>query len=479
MLNGTILERPFEQVKSFFLPCRFIIIVAVLGLLIRLLVAPFSSWTYDVYPYYSATVGSLSGQGIYGQAMYSYPPLYQIVTYPLMYLLSLFADPSTFGTFQPSMVNVGHTTKMLVPFVTSPAFNIMIKLPLIVADLLVGYFIYHIVKHYGDEIWAKRAFILWVLNPLVIVIGSMMGQFDVLAALMTVAALYFAIKQKYFLVGLLLGLGTLFKVYPIFIFVFYFVLILAINYQKKSPWLSKQGRVHIFSLVIGGAVSLVTVLPFFVNSESFLDVIFRRTDYQQFGGASVWSLWNAFSNGQSPDVALPWLHIGTLIYLTIVGVAVVYAIWVARRIGRPGGVAAKEIVIGNMLLIGTMLVVQPLTNPQHLLWLLPFLLLYPAWGKAMEIKFISLSIIGVLFLFSLQSFYALFYPLAVYTGLADISTLNNNISLFFTSNSLVNHDTILGIVIFAALMVLLTTLLPARYDPIQWVQGRTRKEVGK
>lgn len=476
MLKGTPEGGPWEAIRRFFLPCRYVVVIAVIGLAVRLLVAPYSSWTYDVYPYYSATVGSLSGEGIYGQVMYSYPPLFQVVTYPLTLILSLFIDPGTFGSFQPSMIDVGNTTRILVPFVTSPAFNLAIKLPMIIGDLLVGLFIYQIIKNLGNEVWARRAFILWILNPLAIVTGSMMGQFDILPALMTVAALYFALKQKYFVVGLLLGMGTLFKVYPIFLLVFYFVLILAMNFQEKMPWISKKGTFHIISLVTGGVASLITVLPFFANSDNFLDVIFRRTDYQQFGGASIWSVWNYFTNGSSPDVTLPWLHIGLLTYIMILATATASAIWVARRVGRPGRTFTKDLIVGNMFLIAAMLVLQPLTNPQHLLWLLPFLILFPEMGGRMEMRFIGLSIVGVLFLLSLLSFYALLYPLAVYTGLMDIGVLNNNIYLFYTTSSSIPHTFILGVVSSSALALLLSTFLPKRYDPLQWIKGLSLKE---
>jgi hypothetical protein len=464
-----------DKTRSFLLPFKGIVLIGLIGLAIRLLIAPYTSWTYDVYPYYSAMVDSLSGLGIYGHVMYSYPPLYMVVSYPFTLFLSLFQDPSSFVMFQPSMVGAAQTTNMLVPYVTSPSFNLAIKAPMIIADLLAGLFIYLIVLELSGEVWAKRAFILWTLNPLVILTGSVMGQFDVLPALMTLVALYFAIRERYLLVGLALGLGTLLKIYPAFLLIFYLFVIIALNWRRTMPWISRKGARQLLELVVGGAVSLLAVLPFFITSGGFTELILRRTDYQQFGGVSVWSLWNVFSPKTSPDTAFPFLHITTLIYVAILVAAILMAIWTARTRGNDEVDIKKRIVKGNILVVAIILALQPLSNPQHLIWLLPLLLLLIPSDRSMELRFMALSIAGVIFLFSLQSFYALLYPLASFTSLVDISTLNQNIILYYTSTDPLHHTAILGVAIYSAMIFIYTMFLPSRYDPVAYLQKWYRK----
>lgn len=446
---------------------RGIAVIALVGLAIRFALAPFTSWTYDVYPYYSAMADSLSGLGIYGHVMYSYPPLFMVITYPFVLLLSLFQDPSGFVMFQPTMVGAAQATGMLVPYVTSPEFNLAIKFPLIIGDLLAGMIIFLIVRDLYGETWAKRAFVLWFLNPLVILTGSMMGQFDVLPALMTLAALYFAIRQKYLFAGFALGVGTLLKVYPVFLIFFYLTVIIVMNRKRTIPWISKHGGKQVVELLAGGAIALVTVLPFFIASGRFTELILRRTDYQQFGGISVWSLWNGLIPEISPDSAFPDLHLSTLIYIAILGASVLWAWWAVK--GRTGTDLHKRLIRGNLLFVATLLILQPLSNPQHLIWLIPLLLLVAPEGTRMEWRFAALSVLGVLFLSSLQSFYALFYPLASYVGLVEIETLNSNIVLYYNSADPLSHIFILSAVIFSATLFLYSIFLPAKYDPLSYL----------
>jgi preprotein translocase subunit SecY len=90
----------------------------------------------------------------------------------------------------------------------------------------------------------------------------------------------------------------------------------------------------------------------------------------------------------------------------------------------------------------------------------------------MELRFMALSVIGVLFLLSLQSFYALLYPAASFTGWFDISTLNANIFTYYNSNSLLNHVDVLSTVIFSGMIILFTVFLPSRYDLLTYIRRK-------
>ena len=94
----------------------------------------------------------------------------------------------------------------------------------------------------------------------------------------------------------------------------------------------------------------------------------------------------------------------------------------------------------------------------------------------MELRFMALSIAGVLFLLSLQSFNALLYPMASYTGIVDISTLNQNIYTYYTSTNPLNHNYVLGTVIFSAMLCLYTIFLPSKYDPMTYFRKKKSRE---
>jgi hypothetical protein len=299
-----------------------------------------------------------------------------------------------------------------------------------------------------------------------------MGQFDVLPALATLIAIYFALRQKYLLVGIALGFGTLLKVYPVFLFVFYISLIVFLNIKNQFPWISRNGFKQVFSLVAGGALSLVAILPFILESGSFTDFILRRTDYQQFGGVSIWSFWNLFSPGTSPDTTFPSLHITTLIYVAIFAVAILWAVWVVRSGDGTEKDRKWRLIKGNVFFIASLIILQPLTNPQHLIWLLPFLLLLIPNERWNELRFMAISILGSLFLISILSFNAFLYPLATFTGIVDVSTLNQNILQYYTSHSSLYHDYVLGMAIFSTTIFLYTIFLPRKYDPLDYLSRR-------
>ena len=87
----------------------------------------------------------------------------------------------------------------------------------------------------------------------------------------------------------------------------------------------------------------------------------------------------------------------------------------------------------------------------------------------MELRFLALSVAGALFLLSLLSFNAFLYPLASYTGLVDLTTLNHNVYLYYTSTTPLYHNYVLGFTIFSAMACLYTIFLPSRYDPFAYI----------
>ncbi len=88
----------------------------------------------------------------------------------------------------------------------------------------------------------------------------------------------------------------------------------------------------------------------------------------------------------------------------------------------------------------------------------------------------GLTIAGALFLVSILSFNAFLYPMASYTGLIDVGTLNQNIMLYYTSADPLSHTYVLGLVIFTGMVLLLTTFLPEKYDPMNYLRSRKKPE---
>ncbi|MFP4196421.1 MAG: hypothetical protein ACLFS6_02070 [Methanomassiliicoccales archaeon] len=443
-----------------------LLVLIVLGMGVRLILAPWTSWTFDMFPFYSASMDMLLGNGMYGHANFSYPPLFGMVMYPFVHLLSLFLDPALFGMVEHSMVGVSQTTKMITPLVTHPAFNLAVKLPLIIGDLILGLLLYRVVKEWKGEVWAKRTFILWFLNPLVIWISSVSGQFDVLPALLTLCALLLFIRRNYFLCGLTLGIAFLFKIYPVYLIVFYLAILLAwqIGARERPFWgyLRRTG-----SLITGSLVSLVVVIPALLQGGSMVEYVLRRTGTPSFGGLNLWFFVPGASEIDSPSVLAGLTTDITLLVIFMAVVAFVLTLLIVRWRGRWDMDWRGCLVWGNILVLASVLLLQPVTNPQHLLWILPFLLLGALWDGRMGRKLYALTVVGLIYFLVLQSFYAFLYPLAVYTPWVEIASLNESIRAFYLGGWLIPRAYLFILASFAGALVLVSLFLPRRYDIIE------------
>ncbi len=100
------------------------------------------------------------------------------------------------------------------------AYLLLLKLPYLIADITILY----ICRHLLSSVASKTRFTyLWLLNPISLYIVYMIGQFDNIPTLLTVIALLAFIRSKYFLTGLLLGLGAAFKTYPLLLLPIFFL----------------------------------------------------------------------------------------------------------------------------------------------------------------------------------------------------------------------------------------------------------------
>ncbi len=145
-------------------------------------------------------------------ASHSLVELYQagepLVDYPPLFLLQLVGLSKLYAHFVPSLE-------------ITPLQYALIKLPSVAADLATGVLIYLAVegierrtvgagrpRPYGLPLLAAG---LWLLNPAVIYVSSIWGQFDSLQTLGMMAALLAAARKRWGWSGIFLGLALLTK----------------------------------------------------------------------------------------------------------------------------------------------------------------------------------------------------------------------------------------------------------------------------
>ncbi|MDP3994465.1 MAG: glycosyltransferase family 87 protein [bacterium] len=243
--------------------------ILLIGIIVRLLLS-LTTYHSDVVPFDFA--GKVIAQGnivnfydylwelpkdhpyltVYPRNLFNYPPLVYFflggasrltvwMVNPQIHNNFLLNFPSTLGNVQLNLL------------------LLLLKLPYFVFDIALAYLLMGLFKDKKKKIWA---FGLWIFNPVNLYATYMIGQFDIIPAFLSVAALCLAYKQKDKInsaslipSAILLGLGAAFKIFPL-LFIVPLVLL-------KKDW---RGRIKIAATA--GITYLVTAFPF-IFSKGF------------------------------------------------------------------------------------------------------------------------------------------------------------------------------------------------------------------
>lgn len=425
-------KRPFRAIRPvlYRTPLSTLLLA---GLAVRLVLTPFTSWTHDVYPFYRAAVDTIGGLNPYLTSVYTYPPLFAYVLFPLNLLLGLLVGPEGFAQFVPFIAPTAEVTEGIVPRVTSPLFNLVLKLPLIAADLGVALVLLAWTSSTFGESRGRTAFLLWFFNPLVIWVTVLQGQFEVIPVFLTLTSAFLLLRRRYLFSGLALGLGVLFKVYPLFLILP--LVFLAAAWGRSHPRDSKPGHARglpswILFLLGNGIVFAALALPV-VFSTPFLEVtLFRRVQFTMVGGFQplfilTLDIWERLEFGRILLQSLPEFPYVILIVIPI-AISILAGIFVLRRthLGKNAARAEAAIAFLTVVPLVALYSALPLVQPQYLLWVLPFLILASAVWNRLYLTTIIISLAGLAFLIALQGVAVFLYPLAVFTSLIGIEAIH-------------------------------------------------------
>ena len=454
-------EGAMGKLRAFLCPAG-VAKVLILGLIVRLAIAPWTYCPFDTYPFYSASVDMLAGLGMYGHAVFSYPPGFGFVIYPFMLLLSLFMDPSLFAGFYPEMIGVGAATGLVNPIITAPAFNLALKLPIIIGDVLVASMLFLMVSEWKGEKAGRAAYVLWFLNPLAIWIGSVVGQFDVLAVLCTLLAVHFFIHHRYALVGMSIGAGALLKMYPAYLGVLFLAYVLL---SVGAAW--KERLRSVAAMAAGLAISVLPALPLLFTTPEMVDYVLRRAGSDSFGGINLWFFAPLFGNASSATTGGA-NFIESPLFIMLVGLALTLIVSITlARSGRP---LREGVITGSLLLLVIALLFRSLTNPQHLLWVIPFMIIFSLAVTSLRIPLIILTASGLLASLTLRSFAVFFYPMAAYTSLVSVEQLNSIVLTYHSWNAIPSILFVLSCLL--GVLALLSILLIVSEAPAKWIRDR-------
>ncbi|KKS83630.1 MAG: hypothetical protein UV59_C0035G0012 [Candidatus Gottesmanbacteria bacterium GW2011_GWA1_43_11] len=187
--------------------------ILILGLLLRLLVMPFTlNWDLLANTRLIATWNTLPLAEFYKQPLAAYPPLiYSILNTVLVITGKIFGY---------DFWNWLHATDLaLLTHQHTFRYLFFLKLPFVCIEVLTGILF--------SRLFARplqnRALMLWLLNPLIIFTVSIWTSVDIIPVALLIVSLYLAKHNRFILAAAALGFGGALKLFPLFVFPLLFI----------------------------------------------------------------------------------------------------------------------------------------------------------------------------------------------------------------------------------------------------------------
>ncbi len=419
--------------------------VAVVGLLIRLLLLPYTGEA-DLSAFAADSQSMLYGGGPYSYLLV-YPPAWEYYLGGVGWTTGALGTTHLLVTNPQLLIYNGRFGYAQPAYFPVPIYATLEKLPLVAADLLAGGLLCEIVRQQTQDVQkALATFAMWFLNPLVIVDSSIHGAFDVLPVVLSLASLFLLDRRRYATAGIALGLGASLKVFP----VFFAPLVLVVMYRQSASRLREMGRPLV--LFFGGALltGAVFFLPPGVLSDYLLYSTTGPTAGQSFWGFGIWS-WLSVPVLNAPGRWLSDHTVGVLAATTVLGVVALLlaARWMLKgretRALDPAGLSV------GFTAIYAAWMANAIVHPQYVEWILPFLLLQTILLGRFRWTFWAASGLATLFyLFSLGNPLLFFEPLGLFTHVAPLAYF---LSPYPTFEPLIPWFSILASVPVSALLI--------------------------
>jgi len=238
--------------------------------------------------------------------------------------------------------------------ITNPSlywYLILLKLPILIFDLLVGFLLY--------KLMGKKALTLWLFNPLTIVLLYVFSNVDIFPLFFVLLSCLFYKKDKNLLSAIALGVGAGFKMYPLLLLPFFLI--------SQKDW----RRMIIY---LAGALG-----TFFLILMPFMGPAMLQSSL-------VSGLSTRIFQGQMP------LGFGESLYPAVIGLVVIYLLAYLK----------KDIPMENWIVILLLTLFSFIHfHIQWLMWGAPFVLM--VWLKNEKIK--PLLLVAILLAFSIPLMY--------------------------------------------------------------------------
>jgi len=325
-----------------------------IGLGIRLILAPFFMHAWDIGTILKASEQFLNGQDVYGYVAERTYMLRQSTSLPFYYYGFAYL-PQTLFIFAPFYrlytlifpFENALDLQAAEPVILYPqifVFLLLIKMPIILGDVAVIYLLSKREPKIG---------LFYALNPYVLLITAVWGHFDPLVGLFLLAS-YLCFNERKILSGFLYGL-SLIKIYTIVLFPIFIAR-------------SLSCRKDFMRFILGLSIASLPVIYYLIVAPySFLDAMI-------FQGVRPASGMNMYYIVSSPAPGIFFrtaiTRIATFVFVT----AILSLTYVVLRKRQP-------MLNCLVMLMLAFLIFAPVTNEQHLTALMPLALLSQRFNR--------------------------------------------------------------------------------------------------
>ena len=388
--------------------CRLskkIVLVLLLGLAVRFILAPFTTSPFDVSAGWTAVIQEIyAGNSLYDAELYKYTPVWGYILSIIAYVANIIGMTS-FGEMFTS-IYPGMELTFGYGFLTNLKFNVLLKIPAIIFDVLAAFAFYRLVMDItGDRRKSEIAFVMWFLCPLVIASSSILCMFDSIMIYFMIESLIFFRRRNMLLTGVFIMLSVLTKVFSCLL------IPLMIAYVVSERDLDVRARSKNLAMAcVGGLVAFLAVYIMPIVSGEFVDSLWfltSRSDTYAAGGFSVSSI--SFNN---------------IFFFVPIIVVIMILSCVSMYLSR--GNRDKTFLILTVV-VSTVMFCFPFVSytPQYgMVLMLPVVLLYALKGR---IAFIPWSLMTIFLIHGITYYWeALLYPIAAFTDWMDVTDIVTN-----------------------------------------------------
>ena len=270
-------------------------------------------------------------------------------------------------------------------------YNLAIKLPIIVANILLAYLVRNILIKLGTKVeYSQKAWIFLLFNPFLIYATTAWGQFDSIVALLALLGLVFLAEGKWSASAVLLALAISFK--PT-------ALPLAV-----AAWIFLRGSsfrtVFRYFLLFLICTLVLFVAPFFVFGWDPTPILQHwNVHFTVGGGLSFLAILELFQN--STQLPGNWWFLGLLW---------VPALAVAALSFKPGGTGLVDLIRKSTVLILVFFLFRSWVSEPNIVLVIPLVLILVFTGELSPLALKAVWILPLVFSFFNTAAVQLLFP---------------------------------------------------------------------